>query len=303
MMHGVMEEQNAALLALVAHRPDGMTVRELMTEVLATEDAVALWESWTSPDLFGDSNELEVAREELGAWAREGLTFTSILDPRYPARLRGVFDAPAFLFYRGDLAVAEGGVSVVGSRDASPRACDRAATIAELVVARGLPVISGLARGIDAAAHEAVIAAGGRPVGVIATGIAGPYTPADSRGLHDRVAEKGVLVSQFRPRAHAQKHTFLMRNATMSGLGIATIVVEAGEHSGARAQARLAMEHGRPVLLTQSVVDSTRWGRDLADGSRPNVFPVSGLDDVTAALDRIAWTSSHSIFDRVLATT
>ena len=159
-----------------------------------------------------------------------------------------------------------------------------------------------MARGIDTAAHEAAIAAGGCPVGVIATRIAGPYTPAASRDLHEQVAERGVLVSQFRPRAHAEKHTFLVRNSTMSGLGIATIVVEAGEHSGARAQARLAMEHGRPVLLTRSVIDTTKWGRELADGTRSNVFPVGSLDDVQAALDQIAWTSSDALLDRILAT-
>lgn len=140
-------------------------------------------------------------------------------------------------------------------------------------------------------------------MGVIATGIAAPYTPAASRGLHEQVAEHGVLVSQFRPRSHAEKHTFLLRNATMSGLGIATIVVEAGEHSGARAQARRAMEHGRPVLLTRSVIDATQWGRGLADGTRPNVFPVNSLDHVNAALDQIEWTSSGALLDRILATT
>lgn len=302
-MQSAAREQNAALLALLAHRSDGLTVREVMTEILASEDAVGIWEAANPPGLFGDSAELAAARDEVDSWVRDGFAFTSILDPSYPARLRGVFDAPPFVFYRGDIGVASSGVSVVGSRDASPTACDRAASIAELLVARGLPVISGLARGIDTAAHEAAIAAGGRPVGVIATGIAAPYTPAASRGLHEQVAEHGVLVSQFRPRSHAEKHTFLLRNATMSGLGIATIVVEAGEHSGARAQARRAMEHGRPVLLTRSVIDATQWGRGLADGTRPNVFPVNSLDDVNAALDQIEWTSSGALLDRILATT
>ena len=124
-----------------------------------------------------------------------------------------------------------------------------------------------------------------------------------SRALHEQVAERGVLVSQFWPHAHAEKHTFLLRNATMSGLGIATIVVEAGEHSGAGAHTRRAMDHGHPVLLTRSVIDTTRWGRDLADGARTNVFPVSSLDDVAAALDQIERTSSGSLLSRILATT
>lgn len=116
-----------------------MTVREVMPEILAYEDAVGLWESSNPPGLFGDSTELAAAREEVEGWVRDGYAFTSILDPDYLARLRGVFDAPPFLFYRGDLGDAAGGVSVVGSRDASQQARDRAASIAELLVARGLP--------------------------------------------------------------------------------------------------------------------------------------------------------------------
>ena len=86
----------------------------------------------------------------------------------------------------------------------------------------------------------------------------------------------------------------------MSGLGLATIVVEAGEHSGARAQARMAMEHGRPVLLTDSVITNTQWARELADGRRPNVYPVGGLQEVSEALDRIAWMTSDAVLDQVI---
>lgn len=109
-----------------------------------------------------------------------------------------------------------------------------------------------------------------------------------------------MLVSQFWPRARAEKYAFLLRNATMRGLGIASIVVEAGERSGARAHTRRAVEHGRPVLLSRSVIETTRWGRELADGTRPNVFPVSSLDDVAAALDQIEWTFSDARLDRIL---
>ena len=295
-----MRDQEAALLALVLHRPDGRSARELTNEVVWAGDALGLWRELRGEDLFGVNDELSEARQQVEDWVAAGYQFVSILDPGYPSHLRGVYDAPPFLFHRGDMARAAGGVSIVGSRDASPQACARAARIAELVVQRGLPVISGLARGIDSAAHEATIEADGVPVGVIATGIAAPYTPASSRPLHEKVARTGVLVSQFMPTAPAQKHTFLMRNATMSGLGLATIVVEAGEHSGARAQARMAMEHGRPVLLTDSVITNTQWARELADGRRPNVYPVGGLQEVSEALDRIAWMTSDAVLDQVI---
>src|ERR1700744_4410475 len=101
--------------------------------------------------------------------------------------------------------------------------------------ARHVTVVSGLARGIDTAAHRAALDAGGRTVAVIGTGIGRVY-PAENRGLQNEIADRGLLISQFWPDAPPQKHTFLMRNATMSGYGLATVVVEAGEHSGARAQ-------------------------------------------------------------------
>lgn len=297
---GVSIDQQAALLALVKHRPGGQSARELVNQALWAEDALQVWEELQTEDLFGVTEELDAAREEVNRWTAARHQFVSILDADYPDRLRQVYDAPPFLFYRGTLSQAAGGVSIVGSRNASPRACEQAARIAELVVRRGMPVLSGLARGIDAAAHEATIAAGGVPVGVIATGIAAPYTPVSSRPLHEAVAKAGVLVSQFMPTAPAQKHTFLMRNATMSGLGVATIVVEAGEHSGARAQARMAMEHGRPVLLTDSVIEGTQWARELADGRRASVYPVAGLQDVSDALDHIAWMTSDAVLAQVV---
>ena len=94
---------------------------------------------------------------------------------------------------------------------------------------------------------------GGRPIGVLGTGINRVY-PASHRELHDRVAAAGALVSQFLPDAPPTKQSFPMRNVTMSGLGRASIIVEASEHSGTRIQARVAVEHGRPVILTDFVV-------------------------------------------------
>lgn len=193
-----------------------------------------------------------------------------------------------------------GGISVVGSRDASPEGTQRAADVARHLVERQIAVISGLARGIDFAAHTAALEAGGVALGVIASGIAGTYTPASSRDLHDAVAARGALVSQFWPSAHALRHTFLQRNATMSGLGFATFVIEAGETSGARAQARLAMQHGRPVILTDRVVERTQWGRALADGQRANVHVVTSRAEMHDAVSLVTRTTSLSTLDDML---
>jgi len=118
-------------------------------------------------------------------------------------------------------------------------------------------------------------------VAMIGTGIH-RYYPAENRQLQDTIAQQGLLLSQFWPDAPAQKHTFLMRNATMSGYGIATVVVEAGETSGARAQARMAVSHGRPVILTDLVVEHNQWARDLR--GRPGVHVANDLQTVATTI-------------------
>ena len=116
---------------------------------------------------------------------------------------------------------------------------------------------------------------------MIGTGINQTY-PTANRDLHAVIAEKGLLLSQFWPDAPPQKHTFLMRNATMSGYGIATVVVETGEHSGARAQARMAVDHGRPVILTELVVERNDWAKALI--GRPGVHVATALDEVMSVV-------------------
>ena len=297
------DEQDARLHAMTSNRAKGESIASIVAEVLRV-GLDAAWEPRHPADLLGtgDDQSLLSARRELSSWRQDGYQFVSILNSDYPRRLRSVHDAPPFLFYRGDLTTLRSvGVSVVGSREVSPEGVRRAMDLATHLAERGITVISGLARGVDAAAHTAALAAGGRTVGVIATGIAGPYTPTTSRALHEQVAAHGALVSQFSPTAPAMKHTFLKRNATMSGLGFATVVIEAGEHSGARAQARLAMEHGRPVILTDHVVQSTKWGRELADGSRANVYVVSTREDVHAVISRVTSMTPLESLDSMLA--
>jgi DNA processing protein len=147
-----------------------------------------------------------------------------------------------------------------------------------------LTVIAGLARGIDTSAHQATLDAGGRTVAVIGTGIGRVY-PAENRGLHREIASRGLVLSQFWPDAPPHKHTFLMRNATMSGYGLATVVVEAGEKSGARAQARMAVEHGRQVILTDRVVAGNEWAQKLV--GRPGVHVASSVAAVLHIVEQV----------------
>lgn len=281
------QSEHAALVALLQERPNGLSWSEITAEVVTNGSAIHTWHHYAPDTLFEDAREhaaLETAARCLDTWAATGVNFLSVLDADYPARLRGIHQAPPVLFWRGRLLADDRAVSVVGSRQASHRGLQIAGEITRALVAEGITAVAGLAAGIDAAVHRAALDAGGRTVAVIGTGI-NKYYPAANRQLQDEVAERGLLLSQFWPDAPPQRHNFLMRNATMSGYGLATVVVEARETSGTRAQARMAVEHGRAVILTDSVVAQNNWAKNLL--GRPGVHCASSLRDVIDTVRRV----------------
>jgi DNA processing protein len=272
--------ENAALVALLRTRPANLKWAELTAEVVAAGSAQAVWDRLVPPSLLpnpGEPDPLVEATSEIERWEASGLRFLSVLDSAFPRRLLDIHQVPPFLFARGEVRPTDHGVSIVGSRRASERSVGIAQTLARMMVDDGIAVIAGLAEGIDAAAHRATLDAGGRTVAFIGTGQNISY-PAKNRAMQEEIASAGLLLSQFWPDAPVQKHNFLMRNALMSGYGLATIVVEAGELSGTRAQARMAVEHGRPVILTDIVVANTQWGRDLV--GRPGVHVATGTSEI-----------------------
>ncbi len=274
-------EEQAELVALLRDASGGFTWTQAANAVLEYGSASAARERLGANYLFSEAEHegrLREARRDIRSWLTEGLEFWTITDNCYPARVRDIQEAPPFLFARGHRVDNDIAVSVVGSRKASTRGLKMASAISEALVGMGVSVVAGLAAGIDTAAHESALAAGGRTVAVIGTGIR-KYYPANNRSLQDRIATEGLLLSQFWPDAPPQAHNFPMRNAVMSGYGNATVVVEAGEQSGARIQARLAVQHGRPVILTDLVADSTEWGK--AHIGRPDVYLATSIDDVT----------------------
>lgn len=276
-------EEQAELVALLRERPEGRSWVQLAEAVLERGSAAAVRSELVPSRLFDGEQEaqLEKARGDVAAWLAAGLEFWTIVDERYPARVRDIQECPPFLFALGKRVDNDIAVSVVGSRKASDRGIQMASAISEALVSMNVTVVAGLAAGIDTAAHEATLGKGGRTVAVLGTGINRHY-PADNRELQTRIAREGLLLSQFWPDAPPQKQNFPMRNAVMSGYGIATVVVEAGEHSGARIQARMAVHHGRPVILTDLVVDSTEWGKRLL--GRPEVHVVSSISEVTTVV-------------------
>lgn len=289
---GWNEAERAGLVALLRARPDKLTWSQITAEVADAGSAQAVWDRHMPARLFGDgADETESIRAQavvdVERWRRAPYRFLTFLDPDYPPRLRDVHQMPPVLFSRGTLVDGDVGVSVVGSRHPSAAGSRFAADVAGRLVDRGLTVISGLAAGIDTAAHRAALDAGGRTVAVVGTGITRCF-PESNGALQEEIATQGLIISQFWPDAPPTKQSFPMRNATMSAYGYATVVVEAGENSGTRIQARFAVEHGRPVILSSAVATGTNWGRALigAPGVQVAKDPAEVASLVQDLLDR-----------------
>lgn len=218
-----------------------------------------------------DAASVDAARREVEGWEASGLDVRTLLQENYPSNLRAVFDKPPVLFMMGTWndQVDSCAVAVVGTRSATPEGSKRAYRLAAKLASAGVTVISGLARGIDSYAHRGALKAGGRTAAVLGTGILRRY-PRENAPLADEIiASGGALISQFFPSQHPTKWTFPVRNVTMSGLSLATIVVEAGATSGAKMQAEAALTHGRSVFLPSSLVKEHPWAQAMIrDGYR-----------------------------------
>ena len=203
-------------------------------------------------------------------------------DARFPAGLLAIPDCPPALYYRGDLAAFRlPAVAIVGSRAASAVALETAARIAEDLAARGLVVVSGLARGVDSAAHRGALRQG-RTIAVLGSGVDRIY-PREHRGLADAVAAQGLVISEFPPGAAPLPFRFPQRNRIISGLSRAVVVIEASDQSGSLITAGRALEQGREVMVVPGNVLSgrNRGGHALLrDGARI----VECAEDVVAEL-------------------
>jgi DNA processing protein len=223
------------------------------------------------------------AAADIVRWTAAGITLISVLDPGYPVNLHAVHDRPALLFVRGEISAGdERSVAIVGSRHASPEGLAHARRLAIELSETGYVVASGLAAGIDAAAHTATLDVGGRTLAVIGTGVDRVYPGAHAE-LQRTIAEQGAVISCFWPTDGPTRQSFPVRNAVMSGLTRATVIVEASSTSGTRVQARRALAHGRPVCLSSKLL-AQPWARELAD--RPNVHIADSADEIAAVIER-----------------
>lgn len=176
--------------------------------------------------------------------------------PEFPSQLADLVLVPDPIFTIGKLATLEGPlVSIVGTRDPTAYGLRIARSIASALVENGVGIVSGMARGIDAAVHRSALESGGRTVAVLGTGVDVPY-PAAHTELHRVIAERGLVVSESGTGARAHKGSFPRRNRIIAALGMVTIVIEAGLKSGALSTARHALELGRTLAALPGPIDS-----------------------------------------------
>lgn len=229
---------------------------------------------WADADRCGE-RALQALRDGL----ESGLSLVTLLDAAYPSSLREIVDPPPTLWVAGRVEVLSRlAVAVVGSRAGSSYALGVAERLSADLAARGVVVISGLARGVDAAAHQGALSAGGATVGVLGCGADVVYPP-EHAALATAMRATGAIVSEFPPRTAPRPGFFPRRNRIISGLARAVVVVEAGQKSGSLITARMALEQGRDVLAVPGNVLSgrNRGGHALLrDGARL----VESADDV-----------------------
>ncbi len=215
---------------------------------------------------FIDTGEAgKAADEELEKVAATGATLVTVHDEAYPERLREIYDPPPLLWVRGDAALlGRPALAVVGTRHPTPYGTGMAEKLARELAERGLIILSGMARGVDTAAHKGALAAKRPTVAVWGTGVDVIY-PKENKGLAEQiVAGGGAILSELPLGTFPAPQNFPRRNRMMSGMSVGVLVIEAGEYSGTRVTARCALEQNREVFAVPgNVTTRNAWGPNL----------------------------------------
>ncbi|HVU88372.1 MAG TPA: DNA-processing protein DprA [Pirellulales bacterium] len=225
----------------------------------------------------------EDAEREIERCRRSGIAVLTPRMPDYPRMLREIHDPPPVLFSRGTIETRDAlAIAIVGSRHATQYGLAQAERLAGSLARSGLTIISGLARGIDAAAHRGALSAGGRTIAVLGSGLANIYPP-EHGALADEVAAAGCVLSECPPQTQPMSGAFPQRNRLISGLSLGVLVIEASLQSGALITARHASEQGRDIFAVPGRVDSRvshGCHRLIRDGAKL----VESADDVLEEL-------------------
>jgi DNA processing protein len=206
----------------------------------------------------------EDAAAQVEKIAESGAVLITLGDPHYPPPLRQIFDPPILLFARGRVELLQSlSVAVVGTRRPTPYGLAVAERLSGDLAHAGLTIVSGMARGVDTAAHKGALAAAGDTVAVLGCGVDVVY-PAENRKLATELAAKGLIISEFPMGATAFPQNFPIRNRIISGISLGVLVVEGAQYSGSAITAKLAMDQGREVFAVPgNITNKLAWGPNL----------------------------------------
>jgi len=213
-------------------------------------------------------------------------------DEEYPASLREIYDPPMVLFIKGSLTPKDkNAVALVGSRQTTNYGLETARKLAYQLAYVGVTVVSGGARGIDTAAHQGAMAAKGRTVCVLGTGINIVFPP-ENKELFERIAENGAVMSQFPFNRNGDKQSFAIRNRIVAGMTLGTVVVEADLHSGALITSNFATEYGRQVFAVPGRIDSPR-SKGCHDLIKKGAKLCEGAEDILSEFEYLFPSSNR----------
>lgn len=193
-----------------------------------------------------------------------GAKLLTLHDPSYPSQLREIFDPPLLLFALGRMELLESyELAIVGTRSPTPYGLAAAERLSADLAQAGLTIVSGMARGIDTAAHRAALAAKGNTIAVLGCGVDVLY-PSSNRKLYDQIACEGLLLSEFPMETAAFPQNFPVRNRIVSGLSVGVVIIEGAQYSGSGITARLAADQGREVFAVPgNITSKMSWGPNL----------------------------------------
>jgi DNA processing protein len=211
---------------------------------------------------LGTGRSVELAHDELAKVTAAGIACVALDDAAYPGRLRQIYDPPLVLYVRGNVAaLSQAGIAVIGTRHPTPYGIGMAERLACDLATRGVVILSGLARGVDTAAHRGAVNGKGRTVAVFGTGLDVVYPKENSRLAEQILNTGGALISEFPLSTFAAPQNFPIRNRIISGISFGVLVVEAAEYSGTRITARCALEQSREVYAVPgNVTNKNSWG-------------------------------------------
>ena len=250
---------------------------------------------------LSDRRALSDARSDLEKWKEEGIFTVALDDPQYPESVRQIVDPPLILFFKGNIlqeSFLGTRLAIVGSRKGSVEGCQSAKMFARAIAEGGGCVVSGLAYGIDAAAHRGALEGTPSPrcstIAVLGNGLRDPYPSMHKKLAEEIVARGGIVFSQFEPDAKPLPHHFLDRNRVIAGLSHGVIVIEAAARSGSLATARFALEEGRDVMVVPGSILS---GKNVGSHAliQQGAALIQSVEDIHDAVPSLASSRTKKV--------